>query len=131
MASKYSEDIIKQARNLYILDGMSAQEVADKLNVSVNTVGNWASKRKWTFVRGSVKDIEYGSEMLDISEQVRLVYEKALERLGLMLEVTKTPKQMSDLMNAMRVIDERLSWHYAIVELIESKHRREKLGFKA
>jgi orotate phosphoribosyltransferase-like protein len=128
---KYGEDKIREARNLYILEGKTVKEISDELSISTNTIAGWATKRKWTFVRGSVKDVEYGSEMLDISEQIRFVYEKALERSNEMVDVVRTPKQMLDLMLAVKAIDERLSWHYAIVELIETKDRREKLGFKA
>jgi len=67
--AKYSEDVIAQARRLYVEEGRAVRQISQLLNVPTATIHYWVKNRKWKEVReemaGSARSIyEMGVKIL-------------------------------------------------------------------
>jgi len=70
MAQEIPWEIREQAEELYIIDGLTFEAVADKLDVAVNTLKNWAKAEGWKArrreFRGTRRQIEEKTQKLRV-----------------------------------------------------------------
>ena len=94
----------EQEKNLaffyYTKDNMEAKDIAAKLKVRPNTVGDWINKGNWKKIRDA--NINQSGERLDRIQQV--VDDLATERLDIMKEVKQIPIKIRELEKDIREI---------------------------
>ncbi|MFC0344042.1 hypothetical protein [Epilithonimonas hispanica] len=94
----------EQEKNLaffyYTKDNMEAKEIASKLKVRPNTVGDWIKKGNWKKIRDA--NINQSGERLDRIQQV--VDDLATERLDIMKMVKDIPEKIRALEKDIREI---------------------------
>lgn len=93
-----------QEKNLaffyYTEEKLEAKEIAEKLKVRPNTVGDWIKKGNWKSIRDA--KINQSGERLDRIQQV--IDDLAVERLQIMQEIKDIPKKIKALETDIREI---------------------------
>ena len=94
----------EQEKNLaflyYTKENMEAKDIATKLKVRPNTVGDWIKKGNWKNIRDA--NINQSGERLDRIQQV--VDDLAIERLDIMKEIKEIPSKIRELEKDIREI---------------------------
>lgn len=94
----------EQEKNLaflyYTKENMEAKDIATKLKVRPNTVGEWIKKGNWKSIRDA--NINQSGERLDRIQQV--VDDLAIERLEIMKEIKEIPIKIKELETDIREI---------------------------
>ena len=92
----------EQEKNLaflyYTKENMEAKDIATKLKVRPNTVGEWIKKGNWKSIRDA--NINQSGERLDRIQQV--VDDLAIERLDIMKSIKEIPIKIRDFENKIR-----------------------------
>ena len=87
----------EQEKNLaflyYTKENMEAKDIASKLNVRPNTVGDWIKKGNWKSIRDA--NMNQSGERLDRIQQV--IDDLAIERLQIMQEIKDIPGKIKEL----------------------------------
>jgi len=122
-----NKQVKRIARDMYILQDCPLETISKTLDIPLRKLENWDTKEKWTFIKGNMTE-KFGSQLLDLNGAMTEVYLKSMEKAVSLLDGVRTPRQMSELMNAIRMIDEGLVQHYGINSLIKTVKENEKLG---
>ena len=80
MPLEYDYIMRLEAEDLYVIDGLTYEQTADKVGVGLNTVKNWSAQGNWrnkrTDYRESLRDIRS-----NITNLRRNLFQKACESL--------------------------------------------------
>jgi transposase len=117
----------EQEKNLaffyYTKDNMEAKDIATKLKVRPNTVGDWIKKGNWKKIRDA--NINQSGERLDRIQQV--VDDLATERLDIMKMVKDIPEKIRALEKDIREIPNKETTDPMKAEVSELKEEMKNL----
>ena len=115
------------ARDMFILENVALEVIATTLDIPLKELNKWNKEGKWSFIKGTM-DKDFGTQLLDLNGGMTEVYSQAMVKAVELMNGIKTPRQMQELMSAIRLIDDGLVQHYGINSLIKVVKDNEKLG---